>query len=189
LSDALWGIILKSVGGKMMRRFMGAVLLAFLLTAAVSAGISQLRNNSEYFQDRINIEQTYFVLRDTGAADFAWASEWTNTTVQNNEDKSAMFLWHFKDGTTAYSLQAEYIGDIGKNAGFLLSNQASNLEDIHRKPIQPLTRGNYPVKVELWVGEIADSTGFSPELMGEAVCLDAQSIEPNRKYRFSSCRP
>jgi hypothetical protein len=172
-----------------MHRFRGVLFIAFLFYVAAPSGVSQLRNMSEYFQDRINTDQTYFMLHDSGSADFAWASEWTNTTVQNNEDKSAMFLWHFKDGTIAYSLQEEFIGDIGKNGGFLLTDQSSNLEDVHRKPIQPLTRDNYPVKVELWVGEIADATGFSPELMGEAVCFDAQSIESNRKYHFHSCQP
>jgi len=172
-----------------MRCLTKAVLLAFLLNLAVPTGLAQLWNNSEYLQDRINSEQTYFVLQDSGEADFAWASEWTNGTVQNNEQKSAMFLWHFKDGTTAYSLQEKYIGDIGKNAGFLRSAQSATLEDAHRKKIQPLTRSNYPVKVELWIGEVGDSTGFSPEFMGESLCLETQSIEPNHKYHFSSCQP
>ena len=172
-----------------MRYLTRAAFLAFLLNVTVLPGFSQLWNNSEYSRDRVNTDQTYFILHDTGAAEFAWASEWTNSTVMNNEEKSAMFLWHFKDGTIAYSLQEQFIGDIGKNAGFLLTGQSPNLENIHRKPIQPLTRTNYPVKVELWIGAVGDSTGFSPEFAGETICLDAQSIEPNRKYLFSSCMP
>jgi hypothetical protein len=171
-----------------MRRLMKVFPLAFLLTVTASSGFSQLRNNSEYWQDRINTDETFFVLHDTGEAEFAWASEWTNSTVQVNEEKSAMFLWYFKDGTKAYSLQVELIGDIGMREGYLLTSRSSNLEDIHRNHIQPLTRNNYPVKVELWIGEIGESTGYSPELQGEAVCLDAQSIELNRKYYFKSCQ-
>jgi hypothetical protein len=43
---------------------MGAVFLAFFLTAAAPSGFSQLRNNSEYWKDRINTEQAYLVLRN-----------------------------------------------------------------------------------------------------------------------------
>lgn len=172
-----------------MRYLMAAVVLACMLLVTIPSGFSQLWNNSEYFQDRINTDQTYFVLHSTGEAEFAWASEWTNDTVMNNQNKSALFLWHFKDGTVAYSLQEQYIGDIGKNAGFLLTAKSSNLEDQHRNHVQPLTRTNYPVKVELWIGGVEDSTGFSPEFLGEAVCLDARSIETDRKYFFSVCRP
>lgn len=179
-----------------MRHLIRVVFLAFslsisalLLNFTAPWAFSQLWNISEYLQDRINADQTYFVLNETGAAEFAWASEWTNDTVQNNEDMAAMFLWHFKDGTKAYSLQEQFIGDIGKNAGFLRAAQSATLEDIHRKQIQPLTRSNYPIKVELWIGKVGDSTGFSPEFMGESLCLDAQSIEPNRKYYFSGCQP
>jgi hypothetical protein len=172
-----------------MSRFMGAALLVFLMNAMNPSGFSQLRNNSEYLQDGINTDKTYFVLQDTGAAEFGWASEWTNASVDLYSDKSAMFLWHFKDGSKSYSLQELEIGEIGRNSGFLLARKASNLEDIRRKNIQPLTRNNYPVKVELWIGKVGDSTGFSPEILGAAVCLNAQaqSIEYNRPYRFSSC--
>lgn len=172
-----------------MRYLMSAVCLAFLLNVAAPSVFSQLWNFSDYLQDRINTDQTYFILHDTGTAEFGWASEWTNETVQNNEYMSAMFLWHFKDGTTAYSLQQQFIGDIGKNAGFLVTAQSEHLEDIHRNQIQPLSRDSYPVKVELWIGEVADTTGYSPEFMGEALCLNAQSIEPDRKYHFSGCSP
>ncbi len=172
-----------------MCHLMRVVFLAFLLNFTTALAFSQLWNNSEYIQDRINTDQTYFILKEAGVAEFAWASEWTNDTVMNNEDKSAMFLWHFNDGTTAYSLQEEFIGDIGKNAGFLRAAQSATLEDINRKQIQPLTRSSYPVKVELWIGEVEESTGFSPQFLGESLCMDAQSIEPNRKYHFSSCQP
>jgi hypothetical protein len=171
-----------------MRRLAGAAFL-LLINAISPSGFSQLRTLSQYTEDRINAEKTYFVLRETGAAEFGWASEWTHTTANANPDKSAIFLWHFKDGSKAYSLQAEDIGEIGKNAGYLLSGRSSNLEDIRRKKIQPLTRNNYPVKIELWIGKIEDTTGFSTEIMGDALCLDAQSIEYNRSYHFSSCDP
>ncbi len=49
-----------------------------------------------------------------------------------------------------------------------------------------MTRNNYPVKLELWIGDI-NETGFSPTIPIDAVCFDAQSIEPNRTYYFSSC--
>lgn len=163
--------------------------LALLMNFTAATAFSQLWNISEYYQDRINPDQTYFVLKEAGAAEFAWASEWTNDTVMQNEHKSAMFLWHLKDGTTAYSLQEEFIGDIGKNAGFLRTAQSATLEDVDRKRIQPLTRSNYPVKVELWIGEVEESTGFSPQFLGESLCMDAQNIEPNRRYHFSSCKP
>jgi hypothetical protein len=172
-----------------MRYLMSVISLVFLLNITPPPGFSQLWNISDYLHDRINTEETYFILHDTGEAEFAWASEWTNDTVQNNENRSAMFLWHFKDGTIAYSLQQQFIGDIGKNAGFLVTAQSQHLEDIHRNQIQPLSRNNYPVKVELWIGNVGHSNGFSPEFMGEAVCLNVQSIEPDRKYLFSGCQP
>jgi hypothetical protein len=170
-----------------MRHAMKRILVCFLFCIAVPAAFAQLWNLSEYFKDRINTEQTYFILHDAGTAEFGWASEWTNDTVMNNEHKSAMFLWHFKDGTTACSLQQEFIGDIGKNAGFLVTGKASHLEDIHRKQIQLLSLDNYPLKIELWIGKMEDSEGYSPELKGEELCFGAQSIESNHKYYFSAC--
>jgi hypothetical protein len=162
----------------------------FLVLLISPSGFSQLRNNSEYSQDCINLEKTYFILHDTGTAEFGWASEWTNASADLYADKSAMFLWHFKDGSKFYALQEQEIGEIGKNSGFLLTRKSSNLEDIRRKSIQPLTRNNYPVKVELWIGK-TDPAGFSPEILGAALCLNAkaQSIEYNRPYHFSSCDP
>ena len=170
-----------------MRRLLGFALLYILLTGP--SAICQLRNNSEYLQDGINLEKTYFVLHDTGAAEFGWASEWTNASADLYEDKAAMFLWYFKDGSKFYSLQEQSIAEIGKNSGFLLIRQSSNLEDVRRKNTQPLTRNNYPVKVELWIGKVDNSTGFSPEILGASVCLNTQvqSIEYKRLYHFSSC--
>jgi hypothetical protein len=167
-----------------MRPLAGTTVILILLINP--SGFSQLRNNSEYLQDRINTDKTYFVLHDTGAAEFGWASEWTNASADLYSDKSAMFLWHFKDGSTSYSIQEQEIGEIGKNSGFLLARKSPGLEDIHRKSVQPLTRGNYPVKVELWIGKV-DPTGFFPEILGAALCLNTPAIEYNRPYNFSNC--
>ena len=164
-------------------------IAVFLVLLYNSSAFSQLRNNSEYSHDSINLDKTYFVLRDTGAAEFGWASEWTNASADFYEEKSAMFVWHFKDGSKFYSLQQKEIGEIGKNSGYLLTGKSQALEDIHRKNVQPLTRDNYPVKIELWIGKLDDSTGFAPEILGAALCLDskAQTLEHNRTYHFSSC--
>jgi hypothetical protein len=176
------------LGGKSMRCGKKIVLLVSLITSLGPFGISQLRNISEYTQDRINIAQTYFMLHNTGEAEFAWASEWTTATAYAADGKSAILVWHFKDGSKAYSQQGEGIGELGKNSGYLITNKSKNLEDIHRKKIQPLTRNNYPVKIELWIGEIGDSTGYSPEVMGEAACFNATTIEYNSSYHFSGCQ-
>ncbi len=170
-----------------MRRITGTVLLAFLMNTAVLPGFSQLRTISEYSHDRINPDKTYFVFHDTDSVEFAWASEWTHITAQSNLESAAIFLWHFKDGSVAYSLQSECVGDIGKNARYLLTGKSSKLEDVHRKPIQPLTRNNYPVKVELWIGKVEDSTGYTLEALGDMGCFAEPSIEPNRSYHFSAC--
>jgi hypothetical protein len=162
-------------------------VLLFLFAAMSSSGFSQLRNLSEYSQDRINPDKTYFILRDTGATEFGWASEWTHVTANSMEGKSAIFLWHFKDGSKAYSLQAEDIGDIGKNAGYLLANKSSNLEDVHRKKIQPMARNNFPVKVELWIGKIENEAGYILEMLGDSACLKETTIENNRTCHFSEC--
>jgi hypothetical protein len=165
------------------------IVLFVLLTASLGPfGISQLRNISEYTQDRINMEQTYFMLRDSGEAGFAWASEWTTATAYGADGKSAILVWHFKDGSKAYSQQGEGIAEFGKNTGYLIVNKAKNLEDIHRKKIQPLTRNNYPVRIELWIGEIGDITGYSSEVMGDAACFKAAGIENNISYHFSRCQ-
>jgi hypothetical protein len=171
-----------------MHHIKGAVFLIFLISAMSPLSIGQLRNFSEFSQDRIHSDKTYFVLHEIGAPEFGWASEWTHTTANDNEGKSAIFVWHFKDGSKAYSLQAEDIGEIGKNSGYLLINRSSNLEDINRQKIQPLTLNNYPVKVELWIGKIGDSKGYSPEILGETACVAASSIGYGIRYRFSSCQ-
>ena len=171
-----------------MRLDMAMIFLAFLLNSASPAGFSQLRNISEYSRDRINTDNTYFVFHDTAAADFGWASEWTLYSSIDYEGKSAMFLWHFKDGSKAYARQAEDIGNTGQSLGYLIAGKSSNLEDVHGKPVQPMTRDNYPVKVELWIGEVGE-TGFSPKIRIDTACFDPQIIESNRTYYFSSCKP
>jgi hypothetical protein len=171
-----------------MRLNMTVAFLAFFLNSASPAGFSQLRNISEYSQDRINVDKTYFVFHDTGAADFAWASEWTLYSSIDYAGKSAIFLWHFKDGSKAYAQQAEDIGNAGQTMGYLIASKSSNLEDVHRKPVQPMTRENYPIKVELWIGDVGE-TDFSPKILIDIACLDAQVIESNRIYYFSSCNP
>jgi hypothetical protein len=159
------------------------------LTANISPlAISQLRNISEYDRDRINTEKTYFVLRDTGKAEFSWATEWTTSTAYAADGKSAILVWHFKDGSKAYSRHGQGIGEFGKSAGYSITDKSAKLEDIHGKPIQPLTRANYPVKIELWVGEIVDSTGYSLEAMGDEACFQSPGIEYNISYHFSGCK-
>jgi hypothetical protein len=171
----------------MRRLFVGVAFLVYFLYVMNPSGFAQLRNISEYSHDRLNPDKTYFILHDSGEAEFGWASEWTAETTLACEGKSAMLLWHFKDGMKAYSQVAEDVGNIGKNMGFLIAAKSSNLEDVHRKKIQPLIRNNYPVKVELWIGKIEDAAGFAPEILGDTVCLNAPSIEYKRSYHFSGC--
>jgi hypothetical protein len=170
-----------------MSRYTRAVCIAALLITAAPSGFPQLRYISPYSEDRINTDQTFFVLKNPTTALFGWASEWTQLTVQNYEDNQAIFLWHFKDGTKAYSRYVEYdIGDAGKSTSYLLKSNSSDLEDASRKKIQPLTLSNYPVKIELWVGEVS-STGYRLDTMMGESCLDAKSIELGRTYHFSDC--
>jgi hypothetical protein len=176
------------LGDKAMRYCKRAVFLMLLMCSLSPFASSQLRNISEFNQDRINNDQTYFILHDSGEAEFAWASEWTTSTAYAADGKSAILVWHFKDGSKAYSQQGDGIGELGKNMGYLLTNKSHNLEDIHRKKIQPLTRDNYPVKIELWIGDIRDSTGYSPEAMGDDACFKAPKIGYNISNHFSSCR-
>jgi hypothetical protein len=171
-----------------MSRCKRAFFLVLLIGGMSPFAISQLRNISEFLQDRINNDQTYFVLHDEGNAEFAWASEWTTATAYANDGKSIILVWHFKDGTKAYSQQGEGIAELGKNSGYLLKNKSRNLEDLHRKKIQPLTLGNYPVKIELWIGEIGDSKGYSPEVLGDEACFIAPEIGYKNTYHFSGCR-
>jgi len=171
-----------------MRRCKKAVFLMLLMGSLIPFVSSQLRNFSEYNRDRINVEQTYFVLHDTGDAEYVWTSEWTHITAYANDSKSAILVWHFKDGLKAYSQQGEGIGEFGKNTGYLITDKSNKLDDLHCKKIQPLTRDNYPVKVELWIGEIGDSTGYLLEAVGDEVCFKAAAIEYNIPYYFSGCR-
>jgi hypothetical protein len=164
-------------------------LLMVLLTVFCPPGFSQLRNHSPYFHDRINTDQTYFVIHDTNAADFAWASEWTEESAMNYSEASAIFVWHFKDGAKGYAQQGEHIGDFGMVTSYLLTDKASSLIDIHRNKIQPLTRTNYPVKVELWIGEAEKKADLKLNLLIDTVCLEAQNIENNRTYNFVNCHP
>jgi hypothetical protein len=176
------------LGERAMRCCKRAVFFMLLMGSLSPFASSQLRNISEFTQDRINNDQTYFMIKESGDAEFAWASEWTTTTAYANDGKSIILVWHFKDGSKAYSQQGEGIGEIGKSMGYLLTNKSRNLEDIHRKKIQPLTRNNYPVKLEIWIGEIGDSTGYAPEAMGDEACFKEPSIGYNISYHFSSCR-
>ena len=170
-----------------MRHLKRFALLLFLLNAAALLGIGQLRNPSKYFENRINTDLTQFILHDSGNPEFTWASEWAFDTVQYNGGKAAILIWYFKDGSKAYSLQCGDVDEIGKQFDYLLTNKASYLEDIHRKKIQPLTLDNYPVKIELWLGEIGETTGYSPEMKGSEVCLNASTIKYNTPYYFSRC--
>jgi hypothetical protein len=163
------------------------VFLVLLIGFFGPVAMSQLRNISEFTQDRINTAQTSFLLRDTGKAEYVWASEWTTSTAYAADGKSAILIWYFKDGSKAYSQQGDGIGEFGKTTGYLIKDKADNLEDIHGKKIQLLTRDNYPVKIELWIGDVGDSTGYSPEVKGGEVCFKDAAIEYNVSYHFSAC--
>lgn len=172
-----------------MRHIFSMAFMAVLLSAASHSGFAQLRNLSEYSQDCIHINQTNFVLRENNAADFQWASEWTHTTAYAHPDKKAIFLWKFKDGSKAYSNQGDFIlGDLGKASGYLVTGQSSDLEDVHGKKIQPMTLSNYPVALELWIGEIEDSNGYVPETLLDSVCYEPQNIRLNHPHHFSGCK-
>lgn len=170
-----------------MRHCKIAVFLMFLVSILSPFANSQLRNFSQYNRDRINTDQTRFVLHDTGEAEYVWVSEWNHATAYAYDGKSAIVVWHFKDGTKAYSQQGEGVGEFGKTTGYLITDTSPYLEDIHRKKIQPLTRDNIPVKIELWIGEIVDSTGYVPEFKGDEACFQAAAIEYEISYYFSEC--
>ena len=170
-----------------MRKPIRTAFLALLFCTAGSSGYPQLRYNSDYALDRVNPELTSFTLHDTGAAEYQCASEWTTLTVQTNLTKTAMFLWHFNDGTKAFARQVEYVGDIGARTDFLMVNQFSNLEDKLGKKVQPMTRENFPVKVEVWIGEFGESGGYSPEILVDKACFDLKSIEMNHPYSSKAC--
>jgi hypothetical protein len=172
-----------------MRPVFSMAFMAVLLSAASPYGFSQLRNLSEYSQDRIQLNQTNFALRENDVAEFRWASEWTHTTAYAYPDKKAIYLWKFKDGSKAYSQQGDFlIGDLGKATGYVVTGQSANLEDIHGKKIQPMTLSNYPVELQLWVGEIDDSTGYAPESLLDKACFDAQNIALSVPQHFSKCQ-
>jgi hypothetical protein len=187
LSPYILYILIKLAGGITMHHIRRSTLFLVLLSVLAPSGFSQLRNLSEYTQDRINPTKTYFVLHETGSAEFVWSSEWTHTTANALDGKSAIFVWQFKDGSKAYSQQGVGIGEIGKSSGYLLTDKSADLEDIHRKKIQPLTLNNYPVKVELWIGGIGDSEGYSLEIHGDDACVQTPSIKYNIPYSFSEC--
>jgi hypothetical protein len=161
--------------------------LLIILVAAFSPAYSQLRMHSPYEQDRINPDQTGFILHDDGTADFLWASEWTELTAQSCSDEVALFVWYFKDGTKAYTRHRDYITDFGKNSGYLLAQKSSSLEDARGNNIRPLTKNNFPIKVELWIGEAGETKEYSLKAIVDYLCLSASSIEPNRTYHFSDC--
>jgi hypothetical protein len=175
-------------GEKAMVRCKRSIFLILLMGSLSPFASSQLRSISEFTQDRINNEKTFFILHETGEAEYAWTSEWTTATAYAADGKSAILVWYFKDGSKAYSEQGTGMTEIGKSLGYSLTNKSRNLEDIHRKKIQPLTRDNYPVKIELWIGEIGDSKGYAPEAMGDEACFKNASIEYNISNHFSSCR-
>jgi len=170
-----------------MHRFGRIALFLFLLLCAGSVALSQLRNASPYVQDHINIENTWFVLYDSNEAGFGWASEWTQTTARTQAEKTALFKWHFKDGSAAYTRQGEYIGDIGMFKPYLLTDESKNLKDIHGQPVQPMTLDNYPIKIELWMGTAGEQTDLKPEILVDSVCCNEGSIQYGYAYYFQAC--
>ena len=170
-----------------MHGFVRIALLLLLLHTGALFAFSQLRNASPYVQDRINIENTYFVLYDANEADFSWASEWTQTTARTQAEMTALFKWHFKDGSVAYTRQGQYVGDIGMFQPYLLTDESKNLKDIHGDPVQPMTLANYPVKIELWVGTAEDQKDFKPEILVDSLCFNEEKIEYGYAYYFYDC--
>ena len=158
-----------------------------LLNIVASSGFSQLRMPSPYSQDRINLGTTHFVLYDENKAGFEWASEWTQETARTYDNKSAVFLWHFKDGTKTYAKQGEFIGDFGMLRDYFATDKASELKDINGKPAQPMTLKNYPVKIELWIGTVDDKAGFTTETLVDSACFESDTIEYGHEYFFNSC--
>jgi hypothetical protein len=169
-----------------MTRIIGGIGIALLLIGINPSSFCQLRNISPYSEDRINTDKTYFMLKDATTASFAWSSEWTQGTVQDFAEKHPLFVWHFKDGSKAYSLHGGYFGDLGQGVPYMLTNEAGNLESAKKDKIQPLTSTNFPVRVELWIGE--DQPDFKPETRVDAACFEGQKIESGRVYYFSDCK-
>lgn len=172
-----------------MRYIFSTAFVTVLLCAAIPSGLSQLRNLSEYSVDCFHLNQTSFVLRDNETAEFRWASEWTHMTAYAHPEKKAIFIWKFKDGSKGYSNQGDFfIGDLGKAMGYLITGQSADLEDIQCKKIQPMSLSNYPVTLELWIGEIDESKGYVPEALLDRVCFDKQVIRLNEPNYFSRCK-
>lgn len=171
-----------------MRRGKRGILFALLMSCMMAHASAQLRNFSEYNQDRINIDKTYFVLHDSGDAEYTWTSEWTHSTAYAADGKSAILVWHFKDGKKAYSQQGEGIGEFGKTTGYLISDTSGDLQDVNGNRIQPLSLDNYPVKIELWIGEVEAAAGYKPEAKGDEACFEEPVIAYNNSYHFSYCR-
>jgi hypothetical protein len=171
-----------------MFRIIRAFAIVMLLISANPSGFSQLRNISPYSADRIQPDKTYFVLKDSNTAAFAWASEWTQGTVVDYSEKSVFFMWHFKDGSKAYSRHKGYFDEVGISIDFLLTTESGNLEGPKQTRIQPMTLNNFPVKIELWIGAFDEQTGFKPETRVDAACFEGQSIEYGRIYHFSVCK-
>jgi hypothetical protein len=171
-----------------MRQLCKTAFLVVFLAAFNYPGVAQLRYSSDYSVDRINTEQTSFTLHNSGSAEYRCASEWTTMTIQTNLTKTAVFVWHFKNGTKAFARQVEYVGDIGAQTEFLMINPFTELEDKRGKKIQPMTRDSFPVKVEVWIGEFSDSDGYSPESLIDKACFDSQTIEYDRVYQSINCR-
>ena len=168
---------------------MKRIVLTFpllILTIGYSA-FSQLRSPSEFNRDGINLENTYFVLYESGEASYGWASQWTQSTARTYEDKIAIFKWYFKDGSVAYARQGNQVGDIGMITKYLLTDETEKLKDIAGNDLQPMTLENYPARVELWMGEPDGPSGFKPEILVDAVCNDQESIRHGYAYYFSGC--
>ena len=171
-----------------MRRSIGIISIFFILNAAVPLASGQLRLPSEYYSDRINIEQTYFVLYDAQTAGFGYSSEWTDATAYNFAAKNIILVWHFKDGSTAYSIMEHALGDLGQHTDYLVTEESGNLLDKSYRSIQPLTLENFPVKLELWIGAAEDQAGFNTEELIDTVCFGESAIEYGYGYYFSPCQ-
>lgn len=164
-----------------------SLLLLVIIFALSYSGYSQLRSPSEYNQDGIDLENTYFALYESEGAYYGWASQWTQTTARTYEDRIAFFKWYFKDGTVAYTQQGAKIGDIGMITKYLLTEEAAKLKDVEGKDLQPMTLDNFPVKIELWIGASEEPEGFKPEILVDVACNKRQTIKNEYAYYFAGC--
>ncbi|MDR1727545.1 MAG: hypothetical protein LBT74_06405 [Acidobacteriota bacterium] len=163
-------------------------LSALALAAAPPAAHAQLRLISPYPYDRINQPGTGFTLQEGGGAEFAWSSEWTQLTAQSCMDEVAVFVWRFKDGTKAYSRAGEFIADFGRSMTYLQEQKAAGLEDVNHKPIQPLTKDNPPVRVELWAGDGGVTDRFDTQGLLDYACFDTSAgVEVGKGYTATDC--